>query len=302
MPVDKGLTLFEFLECRGHSEEEIKRLADEGRLIHNGDVAELDMLIKISDKVSIDHRRYEGSTYKTPPILYEDDSMIAYDKPSEYMVVADRANLHTGLLGHLRDQNGTPAGPPYLVHRLDKGTSGVWVVAKTVEAKKSLTDQFANNKVKKQYRAIVQGTFFDKEGEIDVPIDKHPKHPTKMITGKGKEAHSRYKVLRQYRHYATVRVWPTTGRTHQIRLHLKYLGHPLLVDDFYGGYKEFFLSKIKSDYKKSKKRAEKPLISRLTLHCESMELLSPSLGSTIKIESPLPKDLARLERNLQNYD
>jgi len=302
-PSDKGLNMMEFLLCRGISRPEALGMFERGLVMLNGEVAESDMEIKLSDSVLIKSlKKKRLPKVVLPTVLYEDDHIVAYDKPSDRLVVADRSQMNTGLLGELRAVANKPEGPPYLLHRLDRGTSGVWIVAKTLEAKKFISQQFVDNQVKKQYRAIVQGVFFEKEGEVDVSIAPHPKHPTKMITGKGKASLSRYKLLRQYRHYAVVRVWPQTGRTHQVRLHMKHLGHPLLIDDFYGGFSEFFLSKIKPNYKTAKKRAEKPLISRLTLHCEAMELMTTPLGSTIRIESPLAKDLQRLERNLQNYD
>jgi len=308
---DEGMSVQEFLESRGMLQKEVVKLFEKGKIFLNGEGLELWTAITASDVVSVNHSKrkdfnkdqvLEEKEIEIPEILYEDEDIIAYNKPSNVLVVADRNDLNTGLLGALRRHNNSPSGPPYLLHRLDRGTSGVWIVAKHTEAKKHINQQFVDNQIYKQYRAIVQGVFFDKEGEINEPIGKHPKHGTKMIVGKGKEASSRYKVLRQFRHYAVVRVWPTTGRTHQIRAHLQHLGHPLLIDELYGGMAEFFLSKIKPKYKTTHKKLEKPLISRLTLHCEAMELSLPSLASTIRIESPLPKDLARLERNFQNYD
>lgn len=304
MSKDKGLNLFDFLECRGLKEQDVLDKFDRGLITLNGEQVELDYEIKLSDQIAVNRPVAEKKIeMKLPEVLYEDEDVVAYNKESDTVVVADRNQVNSGLLGYLRQLSGHPEGPPFLLHRLDRGTSGVWIVAKTLKAKKHITDQFVNNQVTKQYRAIVQGVLFEKEGDISERIDKHPHHPTKMILGRGgKEADSSYKILRQFRHYAVVRVWPKTGRTHQVRLHMRSLGHPLLIDDFYGGMSEFFLSKIKPNYKTSKKRAEKPLISRLTLHCEAMELFLPSLGSKLKIEAPLAKDLARLERNLQNYD
>jgi RluA family pseudouridine synthase len=303
---DQETTIFDFLIKQGFSEQEIQSFFQQGQIFLNEESAGEREYLSYRDILSIrkgaKKERSVRWTAKDLKVLYEDNEIVAYDKPSGFPVVAERKRKNTGLLGLLRETSGNPQGPPYLVHRLDRGTSGVWILAKTLHAKRHLTQQFVENRVKKQYRVQVQGFLHEKEGLIDVAIAPHPGNAVAMILSKkGKTARTKYKCLEQFRRFAIIRAWPLTGRTHQIRLHMRYLGHPLIIDELYGGLNGFYLSKIKAAYKKAKNRPENPIINRLTLHAEQIELLSAVDESKIVITSPLPKDLIRLERNLQNY-
>ena len=180
----------------------------------------------------------------------------------------------------------------YVVHRLDKETSGVMLFAKNEKAHKHACHLFENRGVTKEYLAILEGTISKPEGTIDQPImalsggkGKQQIHPD------GKNSVSEYKLINNYRGYSLVSFYPKTGRTHQIRVHAAYLGAPILADKLYGYSKEFMVSTIKKRKYKSKKfEEERPLLSRHALHAKSIKF--EGLDQTpIEISAELPKDM-----------
>ncbi len=178
-----------------------------------------------------------------------------------------------------------------LVHRLDRQTSGVLVLAKTVDAQRSLSDQFFHHKVSKQYLAIVAGSPEDDSGLIHAAIAPHPRIAGRMtIAARGKPSQTRWRVVERFGGISVVRCWPLTGRQHQIRVHLKLMAMPLLVDPLYGTSDAFYLSQIKSDYRTSTRHDERPLIARLTLHAEAISFSHPATAQPVYVEASLPKD------------
>jgi RluA family pseudouridine synthase len=223
-------------------------------------------------------------------VLLEDDDLLVINKPAGVLTIPGR---HGG--ESIREVLERETGRPQdfrLVHRLDRDTSGVLVLAKTVDAQRVLSDQFFHRKVEKQYLAIVRGNPEDDSGIIHAPIAPDPRQLGRMMISdeEGKPAQTRWRVVERFQIAALVRCWPLTGRQHQIRVHLKLMGMPLLVDPLYGDANAFYLSQAKPDYHPSKRHDERPLIGRLTLHAESIGFAHPKTAQPIRIEAPLPKD------------
>jgi RluA family pseudouridine synthase len=232
-------------------------------------------------------------------ILFEDDRLIAVAKPAHLASVPGRGDTDS-VLQMLSRQTGLPCtgtADPRLrvVHRLDKQTSGTLLLAKDVSAQRHLSEQFQNNRVQKEYLAVVLGRPQKDEGEIDAPIAPHPTSRDRMtVTKHGRAARTVWKVERRMRGFTLLRCYPKTGRTHQIRVHLKFVGLPLAIDPLYnpsppGGKIGIFLSDYKHDYRPTVGQEERPLIARLTLHAEKLGFVHPD-GRQVTIECPAPKD------------
>jgi 23S rRNA pseudouridine1911/1915/1917 synthase len=232
-------------------------------------------------------------------ILFEDDHLVAVAKPANLATIPGRGETDS-VLQMLSRQIGIPcsgtADPRLrLVHRLDKGTSGVLLFAKEIVAQRHLSHQFQNNQVQKEYLALVFGTPEKEEGEIDAPIAPHPTSRDRMmVTKHGRAARTGWKVEKRMRRFALLRCFPRTGRTHQIRVHMRSIGLPLAVDTLYNPRRQgvptgIFLSEFKPGYRPTAGEDERPLISRLTLHAERIGFNHPD-GQTRNIECPLPKD------------
>jgi 23S rRNA pseudouridine1911/1915/1917 synthase len=188
-----------------------------------------------------------------------------------------------------------------VVHRLDKDTSGVTVLAKNVKTQTYLSRQFENGEVNKTYYAIVKGVLTKPEGVINFSLMESPKKPgTMMVNKKGKQSISVYKVLERFKDSTLVEVNPLTGRTHQVRVHLMSIGYPLLFDPIYGEATPLYLSDFKKNYKE-KEGKEKPFLTRLTLHAFRLSFREPAEEKTLVLEAPLPDDLARTLKYLRKY-
>jgi 23S rRNA pseudouridine1911/1915/1917 synthase len=222
-------------------------------------------------------------------ILLEDDHLLVVNKPAGVLTVPGRQGS-----GSLREVLARLSGREQtfrVVHRLDRETSGVLVLAKTVEAQRALSDQFFHRQVEKAYLGIVRGRPEDDSGMIVAPLAPNPRVTGRMmVSSKGKPAQTRWRVAERYGPAALLRCWPLTGRQHQIRVHLKLIGFPLLVDALYGRAETFYLSEFKTDYRPSSRREERPLIERLTLHAEAIAFTHPATGQPVRVEAPQPKD------------
>ena len=193
-----------------------------------------------------------------PEIIYEDENVIVVNKPS-------------GLLSEAKGEycpERTLADYGFVAHRLDRDTSGVMILAKTEEVQKFLKKQFQNRKVHKKYYAVVSGTLKLNEARIDLPLVRDLKRPTTFrVDANGKESETFYKVLQSDGAHSLVELRPTTGRTHQLRVHMKYLGHPIIGDTVYDGEKA----------------------DRLYLHAGSLEITLPG-GIRKVFEAPMPEE------------
>jgi 23S rRNA pseudouridine1911/1915/1917 synthase len=233
-------------------------------------------------------------------ILYEDDDLLVVNKPAGMLVIPDRFDSEIPSLNKtLEAKTGQHI---YVVHRLDRDTSGVICFAKNEEAHKYMSKLFQEHTVGKYYYGIVNGRVIPEEGRIEKPIAEHPTVKGKMaIVKKGKPSITDYKVVEQWPLYSLVYFQIHTGRTHQIRVHIQSIGHSIVADELYGDGKPFFLSGIKKKFRLSDHdEAERPLLSRLALHSAKLEFVTPS-GKELSIEAPLPKDMAATVKQLNKW-
>ena len=233
--------------------------------------------LRPKDKINIDYNPEELP--ELPKIklevLYEDDDCVVINKPLGLLshskgVYNPEATVASWLQTRLKNMEGERAG---IVHRLDRATSGVMIAAKTPEALSLLQKQFSQRKVKKTYVAVVKGEFAESEAIIDMPIERHPKKPqTFRVGSNGKSAVTAYRVLNTDGEHSLVQLAPTTGRTHQLRVHLAQIGHPIVGDTFYNG----------------------ELADRLFLHAQTLEITLPNRQRqifTVKAPTDFKKQL-----------
>ena len=213
-------------------------------------------------------------------IVYEDDDLLVVDKPAGMTVHPSpghsRHTLVHAVLAHCPNLSGIGGeGRPGIVHRLDKDTSGLIIVAKHDAAHVSLARQLKERKVEKTYLALVEGRVEPKAGVIDGAIGRHPRHRKKMaVVERGREARTRYRLLREVDGRSLVEVRPETGRTHQIRVHLASIGHPVVGDALYGG-----------------RGGTASSLRRQFLHAQRLAFRHPRTGDRLELEAPLAEDL-----------
>ena len=270
------------------SRQEIKTLLKQGVIFLNDKTARPSDQLRENDRVSgdIDDSFFQKQSYMVPEqmplsIIYEDESLLVLDKPSGLVVHPGaghkKGTLTHGLLGRggpLSDVAG--AGRPGIVHRLDKDTSGLLLVAKNNQAHRGLASQFESRSLSKTYTALVKGRVEFQEGHVDAPIGRDISSRTKMAIRDDETARyavTFYQTVKRFRDATLLLVKPETGRTHQIRVHLASLGHPVLGDTLYG--------------------SPKP-VGRLALHASKIEFSHPITGKILSFESPLPPELNKM--------
>lgn len=229
-------------------------------------------------------------------ILHETGDFIALNKPSGLLSIPDREGKDISLKKILQEKYGQV----FTVHRLDKDTSGLIIFARNEESHQHLSRQFEKRQTEKIYAGLVIGSPASPEGSIDAPVAEHPvKKGLMVINRKGKEALTDYKVLYDFGIYAWLQFRIHTGRTHQIRIHMKNAGHPIVCDELYGDGKPVLLSSFKSKFKLSKKEEEeRPLLGRLGLHAYRLTFSDLS-DQPVKLEAPLPRDLRATLQQLE---
>ncbi len=234
-------------------------------------------------------------------IIFEDDAMVIVYKPSNTLSIPDRYNPDDFNLKSYLKRGGRDI---FVVHRLDRETSGIMCFAKTKEAHRHISQQFNKRTVVKKYHAIVEGQLVQTSGSIELPIGENPhRRGTMMVDHRnGKKAHTDYQLLEQFQHFALLELTIHTGRTHQIRVHVKEMGYPLAVDAIYGRRKEFLLSEVKKHYNVKKMEVERPIVARSTLHAFSLELAHPESEERMHFEAPYSKDMAVMLKQLKKYD
>ncbi len=295
---DQGKRIDQFLtETDLHlSRSQAKLLIEQKHILLNQKVTKPSARLKSGDVVSGNLPAPRPLTLLPEPIhlsvLYEDASIIVIDKPSGMVVHPAPGNpsgtLVNALLYHCKDLSGiNGALRPGIVHRLDKETSGVMVIAKDDHSYHQLARQFKNRRVYKVYLAIAHGNIKQNEGLIDASIGRHPDQRKKMSirTTRGRIALTRWKVLERFGPFTLLEIYPQTGRTHQIRVHLSSMGHPILGDFLYGR-KGKFGSIQDAILKECVKR-----MNRQALHAHRLGFNHPLTGETVQFIAPIPQDM-----------
>jgi 23S rRNA pseudouridine1911/1915/1917 synthase len=232
-------------------------------------------------------------------IVHEDEDLLVVDKPAGLVVHPgagrDGGTLVNALLRHVETLSGVGGvARPGIVHRLDKGTSGLLVVAKNDAAHQALSRQFASREVEKEYLALVLGVPRARSGRVDTPIGRDPGNRKRMAAGtaRGREAHTRYTLAAAYDGAALLRVRIATGRTHQIRVHLASIGHPVAGDPTYGGRRA-------PPSRSAEARRVLAGLARPALHAARLRFTHPRTARALEFESPLPADLEAAVRALE---
>lgn len=237
--------------------------------------------------------------FKELDIIYENNDFIAINKPAGIFSVPSRAGSELNLKEILVQK----FGKIFIVHRLDKETSGIILFAKNAVAHKQLSIMFENREVNKFYVGLVLGSLYNSVGTIDIGIDEHPVNKGQMITtAKGKKSLTTYEVIQDYKKFSWVKFQIHTGRMHQIRVHAKHIGNPIVCDNLYGDGLPIFISAIKKNYKISKDELEeKPILNRVGLHAYQLIFLWNE--KQINLIAEPPKDiralLQQLEKNIK---
>ena len=239
------------------------------------------------------------ATNPRPETIFENQDFIVLNKPAGLLSIPDRAQSADSLKDILQRK----FGQIFTVHRLDRDTSGLIVFAKNELTHQFLSGAVESRSVEKYYMGLVQGIIPEKKGSISEPIAEHPaKNGRMVIHKKGKASLTDYEVLEEFGISSLVQFRIHTGRTHQIRVHMKHIGHSLLCDDLYGNSEPIFLSSIKRNFKKSgqDEEEERPLLSRLALHAQRLSF-PDSTGLHHAFEAPLPRDLKALVHQLRKW-
>jgi len=236
-------------------------------------------------------------------IIYEDDDIIVLNKQPDMIVHPARGNTHGTLVNALafysdKLSSGLGEFRPGIVHRLDKDTTGVMVVTKNDTAQFKIAKQFERRQNQKSYLAIVHGIPELTADRINVPLGVHPRVREKYAVRPeiGKEAVTFYEVIEKFHGYSLLKLKPKTGRTHQIRVHLSYIKHPIVGDNIYGG-KLVYPWQLQD----GEPALQQPLISRYALHAATLEFKHPTTDKLMKFEAPLPDDMQNLLDMLRKY-
>jgi 23S rRNA pseudouridine1911/1915/1917 synthase len=282
---------------------------EEGRVRVGGEARKPAYRVRRGDAVTVNLpalREIEIPAESIPvPVLYEDECLLVVDKPAG-LTTHPAPHQPTGTLVNALMGRGTELSDwhgdrfrPGIVHRLDRGTSGVLVVAKSRIAHAALAEQFEHRTLDKEYRAVALGRPEAEEGEIDLPIGRDRHTPLRMAVRQdvGREARTRYRVLERFPRHAYFALYLDTGRTHQIRVHLSALGHPVLADSTYrGGPPEVTASALAGE---APREGERPILARPALHAFRLSFDHPATGERMTFTAPLPEDFEAVLRCLR---
>ncbi|MEN8149173.1 MAG: RluA family pseudouridine synthase [Planctomycetota bacterium] len=271
------------------SREHLKERIRTGLVTVNGKTTKVSQAVRAGDEVRIHLVRHgepcDPSTIPLP-ILYEDDLVLVIDKPAGYVVHPVGRHQHDTIINalHLRYRNTEdPAKDivPKLAHRLDQWTSGALLIAKRDDVRSELGRQFAHREVHKEYLAITVGTPDPENGEVEAPIGKNPDQENDLpmrVRDDGEPSLTLYETLRVLGRHAFVRCRPMSGRTHQIRVHMAYVGAPLVADMMYGDGEPLVVD-------------GETLLENYPLHSAALDFCHPGTGERLRVEAPLPEDM-----------
>jgi len=278
------LDIFVSVQQTELSRSRLKKLIVEGRVTVNGVKQRAGYKVRPGDRITVQVPApvaLDTSPEAIPlDIIFEDEYLITLDKPAGMVIHPapghSAGTLVNALLHHCTDLSGIGGVErPGIVHRLDKDTSGLVIAAKTESAHKNLARQFKKREICKEYLAIVKGNVKKDKGSVHASIGRHKVHRKKMDTRalNGREAQTEYEVIHRSEGWSYLRLWPKTGRTHQIRVHLASIHHPIIGDRLYGGKSTQFK------------------MARQALHAHKLELKHPITGSNLSFCAPLPPDI-----------
>ncbi len=307
-PKSAGMRLDTYIHVSGAgvSRTQIQRAIKEGRVLVNSRVARASYRVKAGDLIEADIEYYDPPSEILPEegevdVIYEDEEIIVINKPPGAVVHPAKGHL-TGtivnlLYNRLLNAPGAERKRPGIVHRLDKDTSGVMVIGKSERAVRDLAKQMATKEAKRIYMAVVWGRV-EKAGTVEAPIGRHPIYRERMAITliNAKSAITDYKPLEVFSYATLLEISLRTGRTHQIRVHMEYLGHPVIGDPVYSGRD---MGKITGVLKGRNAPVEKvlSLINRQALHAYRLIIRHPKSGKLMEFEAPLPDDM----KNLLNF-
>lgn len=230
-------------------------------------------------------------------IIYEDEDIIAINKEPGVLSIPDR---YDPTVPNLYDMLVRIYHEIFIIHRLDKFTSGIICFAKNEDSHRHINIQFQERETKKYYFAIVKGQPPKEEGQIETGIKKLSNGRV-VIHDKGLRSVTKYRLLEKFKFHCFLELELLTGRTHQARVHLEYLGCPLVVDPMYGGEEGFYLSSVKKHYNIGKYEEERPLVDRTPLHAARLVLRHPKSEEMLTLEAELPKDMNALLKQLRKW-
>ena len=297
-PGQTGLRLDAFLasQIEGWSRARLQRLIEAEDVLVNGKPAKASHKLREHDELEVELTSPTTTSFTAEPIpieiVYEDDTLVVVNKPAG-LVVHPAAGIHSGTLAnalayHFQQLPNATSIRPGIVHRLDRDTSGLLVVAKTESALENLSDQFRARTVYKSYVALVHGRVQSDSGRIEQPLARDPSNRTRMaVVRGGRSALSIYRVSRRFNRFTLLDVELKTGRTHQIRVHLAWLKHPVVGDETYGGGRDNTVldPRLKSQIRN---------LGRQFLHAEKLAFTHPATGERVLFDSPLPAELSSL--------
>lgn len=299
---DEGTRLDAYLAARidGWSRARLQRLIEAGDVLVNSKQVKVSYKVSAKDEIEIELTPPPSASFIPEnisiDIVYEDDHLIVVNKPAG-LVVHPAAGVFSGTLAnalayHFQQLSNAGSIRPGIVHRLDKDTSGLLVAAKTESAHEHLADQFRARKIFKSYVALVYGVVREESGRIEQPIARDPGNRTRMaVVAGGRGALSLYKVRRRFDSFTLVDVELKTGRTHQIRVHLAWLKHPVVADELYSGGRENNLD--------VRRRALIRKLNRQFLHAERLGFSHPATGEEMTFTAPMPEPLTNLLQELE---
>jgi 23S rRNA pseudouridine1911/1915/1917 synthase len=296
---DAGNRLDAYLASQidGWSRARLQRLIENEDVLVNGKTSKPSYKLRENDEVEVELIAPATDAFAPEnipiEIVYEDEALVVVNKPAG-LVVHPAASMPSGTLAnalayHFQNLPGGGTGVrPGLVHRLDRDTSGLLVVAKNESALENLSDQFRDRTVYKSYVALVHGRMEANSGKIDQPLARDPANRTRMaVVRGGRNSLTLYRVRRGFNRFTLLDVELKTGRTHQIRVHLAWLKHPVVGDESYGGGRD-------NTIQDARLRARVRSLNRQFLHAEKLGFTHPKTGEFVKFESPLPGELSEL--------
>jgi 23S rRNA pseudouridine1911/1915/1917 synthase len=301
--VDSRLDTYLASQIQTWSRARLQRLIENEDVIVNGRSAKASYRLRKGDEVEVELVASPAEIFEPQniplDIVHEDDALIVINKPAGLMV-HPAAGIHSSTLAnalafHLQN---LPASAglirPGIVHRLDRDTSGLLVVAKTEEALENLSEQFRDRTVFKSYIALVHGRVDNASGRIDQPLARDPSNRTRMaVVRSGRSALTLYKVRKHYHRFTLLDVELKTGRTHQIRVHLMWLHHPVVGDETYGGGRD-------NNIQDARLRSMVRNLRRHFLHAERLAITHPTTGARLEFHATLPNELSNLLTQLDS--